>query len=177
MLLFSRCVLFLMTLRESPCSPACCNKNTLWSIHWRMIAILTYMQLLNSLFILPVDDDDDSDLQFFFFQLLLCTTSHLLTSSRIKQLFWLWEAQTIPHWTTFDAVVGWKLKVCLCFFWLRIQAFQRSSVRRRVILMAKCPAASKRSSSHRLRCNALLHLLQHIITRRRSQARCATAKG
>lgn len=34
-----------------------------------------------------VDDDDDVDVQSCFFHPLLCTRSHLLVSSRIKQLY------------------------------------------------------------------------------------------
>lgn len=53
-----------------------------------VIAHSIHMQLLNLLFFLPVADDDDVDLQSCVFQPLLYTTTHLLTGSSIKLLYW-----------------------------------------------------------------------------------------
>lgn len=132
--------------------------------------------MLHLFFISPVDDDDDVDLQSCIFQPLLCTMSHLLASSRIKQVYWSFNPLTIPQLTMLDAVVGLKWKVCYCMFGFRIQALQRSSALRWVLRMAKCSAVCKRSSSTLLWCSAPIHLLQHIVTRRRLWARWATAK-
>lgn len=56
---------------------------------------LLYVQICFE--ILPVDDDDDVHLQSCFFHTLFCTMSHLLTSSRTKQLCWYLQARTVDY--------------------------------------------------------------------------------
>lgn len=163
MLLFSRCVLFQSMLTDRPCNPARCNKNTVINTNnYCTLGFCAVFLILGG--ISPVDDDDDADVQSCFSHPLLCTMSHLLVSSRIKQLYWRSFSRT-----------AMKVLWLICFTF-RIQALQRSSALRWVLCMAKYPAARKRSSLLCLWCNALLHLLQHIVNRWRWNARWATAK-
>lgn len=164
MLLFSRCALFLLTWRRSPCSPTCC-KNKQRSIHWR-IMISTNVQ--NISFALPLTS---SWWRWAWLTILFLSASslHNVTST-----------DKFKNHTTVVIIISWNYP-SMNWVWSkmksvpRIQAFQRSSALRWVTLTAKSPAACKRSSPLRLRCSALLHFLQHIANRRRWRARCATA--